>query len=95
MRQEIELDFKQGGLMQIQAPPVSVSQNFLTSSKTIQRLVGLTNLCRDDHVIEIDPGKGHVTEVLAKTCGRVTATPVRVPRALTSELKEFYILLQM
>ena len=51
-----------------QAPPVSisVSQNLLTSSKTIKRLVGLTSLCRDDHVIEIGPGKGHITEVLAR-----------------------------
>jgi 23S rRNA (adenine-N6)-dimethyltransferase len=57
-------------------PPVSVSQNFLTSSKTIRRLVGLTDLCRDDHVIEIDPGKGHITEVLAMTCGRVTAVEI-------------------
>lgn len=63
--------FKRG-----QAPPVSVSQNFLTRSKTIRRLVGLTNLCRDDHVVEIGPGKGHVTEVLAKTCGRVTAVEI-------------------
>lgn len=54
-------------------PPIFVSQNFLTSSETIQRLVGLTDLCGDDHVIEIGPGKGHITEVLARTCGRVTA----------------------
>lgn len=59
-----------------QVPPVSVSQNFLTSSRTIQRLVHRTNLCRDDHVIEIGPGKGHVTEVLARTCGRVTAVEI-------------------
>ncbi len=59
-----------------QAPPVSVSQNFLTSSKTIERLVGLTGLCRDDHVIEIGPGKGHITEVLARVCGRVTAVEI-------------------
>ena len=59
-----------------QAPPVSVSQNFLTSSKTIQRLVSRTNLCRDDHVVEIGPGKGHITEVLARTCGLVTAVEI-------------------
>lgn len=61
-----------------QAPPVSisVSQNLLTSSKTIKRLVGLTSLCRDDHVIEIGPGKGHITEVLARICGRVTAVEI-------------------
>ncbi len=59
-----------------QAPPISVSQNLLTSSKTIRWLVGRTNLCRDDHVVEIGPGKGHITEVLAETCGRVTAVEI-------------------
>lgn len=59
-----------------QAPPVSVSQNFLTSTKTIKGLVGRTSLCRDDHVIEIGPGKGHITRVLSETCGQVTAVEI-------------------
>jgi 23S rRNA (adenine-N6)-dimethyltransferase len=59
-----------------QALPVSVSQNFLTSYRTIKRLVGRTNLCRYDHVVEIGSGKGHITEVLAEICGRVTAVEI-------------------
>ncbi|MGE5579455.1 MAG: 23S ribosomal RNA methyltransferase Erm [Bacillota bacterium] len=59
-----------------QVPPVSFSQNFLTSSRTVKWLVGRTDLRRDDHVIEIGSGKGHVTEVLAETCGRVTAVEI-------------------
>lgn len=62
--------------MRGQTPPPSVSQNLLTGSRTIRRLVGRTSLCRDDHVIEIGPGKGHITEVLAETCGRVTAVEI-------------------
>jgi 23S rRNA (adenine-N6)-dimethyltransferase len=53
-----------------------VSQNFLTSYRTIKRLVGRTNLCRYDHVVEIGSGKGHITEVLAEICGRVTAVEI-------------------
>ncbi len=59
-----------------QAPPVSVSQNLLTSSRTIRWLVSRTTICSDDHVVEIGPGRGHITEVLARTCGRVTAVEI-------------------
>lgn len=69
-----------------QIPPVSVSQNFLTASKTIRRLVGQTSLCRNDHVIEIGPGKGHLTKVLAETCGWVTA--VEIDSAMCSRTAE-------
>ena len=49
----------------------SVSQNFLTSAKTIQKLLRLTSICNDDHLIEIGAGKGHITKELVKTCRSV------------------------
>ncbi|MCL2772726.1 MAG: rRNA adenine N(6)-methyltransferase family protein [Oscillospiraceae bacterium] len=48
--------------------PFSVSQNFLTSSKTIQRLLRRTSIGKDDFVIEIGCGRGHITKELVKVC---------------------------
>lgn len=67
-------------------PPVWVSQNFLTSSRIIRRLIYQTGLNHKDHVIEIGPGKGHVTNILTKQCGRVTA--VEIDLKLYEKLRE-------
>lgn len=47
--------------------PFSVSQNFLTSRKTIDRLLRLTDLSEADTILEIGAGKGHITKALADT----------------------------
>lgn len=53
--------------------PIWVSQNFLTSAKTIQRLIRKTSITTHDHIIEIGPGKGHITGELLKHCKKVSA----------------------
>jgi len=53
--------------------PIWVSQNFLTSKKTIHKLIGKTNINTHDHIIEIGPGKGHITNVLLQYCKKVSA----------------------
>lgn len=53
--------------------PFSISQNFLTGSRTIGRLLNLTNININDYVIEIGAGKGHITKALAKRAGTVDA----------------------
>jgi 23S rRNA (adenine-N6)-dimethyltransferase len=53
--------------------PLSVSQNFLTSSITIHSLLRRTTILASDHILEIGPGKGHITKALADRCGLVTA----------------------
>ena len=53
--------------------PPAVSQNFLTSSKTIKRLLKLTSINKNDSVIEIGCGKGHITRELIKICSSVNA----------------------
>lgn len=58
---------------QNRALPFSVSQNFLTSSRTIQRLLRLTTINKNDSVIEIGCGKGHITKELIKICDNVNA----------------------
>jgi 23S rRNA (adenine-N6)-dimethyltransferase len=69
-------------------PPIHVSQNFLTSSKTIERLIRRTNIGSEDHVIEIGPGKGHITKSLPCRSGRVTA--VDLDYSLYKKLTEKY-----
>ncbi len=54
-------------------PAYSVSQNFLTSKRTIARLIGIAKLSAVDDVIEIGAGKGHITRALAGTCRSVRA----------------------
>lgn len=54
-------------------PPVWVSQNFLTSRQTLRRLLRIAGLNQNDTVIEIGAGKGHITDLLLKNCGQVTA----------------------
>lgn len=49
----------------------SISQNFLTSTRTIERLLALTDLSAADTVLEIGTGKGHITRALSRRCGRV------------------------
>lgn len=55
------------------ALPLSISQNYLTSKTTIQRLLKKTTIDREDQVLEIGAGKGHITRELEKICKRVIA----------------------
>lgn len=54
----------------------SVSQNFLTSTRTIERLLAVANITRADAVWEIGAGKGHITRQLQKRCGQLTAVEI-------------------
>ena len=56
--------------------PYSVSQNYLTSKKTIKRLIRIAKLDSSDTVLEIGAGKGHITRVLAETCRQVISYEV-------------------
>ncbi len=53
--------------------PLWVAQNYLTGTKTIKRCIDRASLDKHDHVIEIGPGKGHITRVLINKCRQVTA----------------------
>lgn len=69
-----------------QEAPLWISQNFLTGRAEIQRLLGFADIKKSDHVLEIGPGKGHITKELIKRCGRLTA--VELDPALCGRLRE-------
>lgn len=65
-------------------PPTWVSQNFLTNKSIIHRLIRKTNISINDHVIEIGPGKGHITAMLLRCCKKVSA--IEIDRSLYERL---------
>lgn len=66
--------------------PLSFSQNFLTSRQTIRRLLALTDIGSRDLVVEIGPGKGHITRELLPQCGALLAA--ELDPALCAKLRE-------
>lgn len=70
----------------IQNPPLWVSQNFLTSSYTIKRIIRISSICKTDRVVEIGAGKGHITKFLLEKSGGVTA--LEMDRRLFSGLRK-------
>ena len=72
--------------IQKRGDPYSVSQNFLTSRRTIDRLIRIAGIRKDDTVLEIGAGKGHITKALANACCRVISYEID-PR-LYERLKE-------
>ncbi|MCH5261341.1 MAG: 23S ribosomal RNA methyltransferase Erm [Lachnospiraceae bacterium] len=65
---------------------VSHSQNFITDKKIINRIVHLSNIDKNDTVIEIGTGKGHLTEALCRKGGCVYS--VEIDRNLYESTKE-------
>lgn len=65
---------------------LSHSQNFLRDPELVKKLIEKSSLTRENTVIEIGPGKGIITSVLAKHCKRVLA--VEADKSLHAELKE-------
>lgn len=50
---------------------ISDSQNFITNKRLINKIVNLSNIKKEDIVLEIGTGKGHLTEVLCQKSGYV------------------------
>ena len=64
---------------------LSISQNFLTSRKTIERLIARTTLSKSDTVLEIGAGKGHITKALSEKCRSVIS--YELDQSLYAKLK--------
>ena len=57
-------------------PNKRLGQNFLIDPNIVRKIVALAELSPNDHVLEIGPGRGILTEALSRTAGRVTAIEV-------------------
>lgn len=53
--------------------PLWAGQNFLTSGPVIRRLLDTARIGKSDFVLEIGPGKGHITRELLARCGTLKA----------------------
>lgn len=69
-------------------PKKRFGQNFLTDPGYASRIVELASLSPDDTVIEIGPGRGAITKLLAETGCRVIA--LEVDRDLLDNLRESF-----
>jgi 16S rRNA (adenine1518-N6/adenine1519-N6)-dimethyltransferase len=58
----------------------ALGQNFLLNEELLARLIDHAGVGPDDHVLEIGPGPGVMTRLLAQRVGRVTA--IEIDRAL-------------
>lgn len=67
---------------------IKFSQNFLHSNSLVKNLVKLSKISKQDSVLEIGPGKGIITQNLAKVCKSVTA--IELDQKLAEELKTKY-----
>jgi 16S rRNA (adenine1518-N6/adenine1519-N6)-dimethyltransferase len=57
-------------------PNKRLGQNFLIDPNIVRKIVALAELVPSDHVLEIGPGRGILTEALSRAAGRVTAVEV-------------------
>jgi len=64
----------------------SLGQNFLVDTEVVERIVGALDLSHGEHVFEIGPGRGALTEKLLETGAVVTA--VEFDRDIAALLRE-------
>ncbi|MEY8352970.1 rRNA adenine N(6)-methyltransferase family protein [Lachnospiraceae bacterium 54-53] len=65
---------------------LTISQNFITSSKLLHRIVNLSTISKKDTVLEIGSGKGHLTNVLCEKCGYLYS--IEIDKQLFDKTKE-------
>ncbi len=73
------------------APKKSLGQNFLFDVNVLRRIVHTADLQPTDHILEIGPGLGALTKLLAETAESVTAVELddRLLPILQHELAEY------
>lgn len=72
-------------------PKKSLGQNFLCDENVLWRIVDAADIAPDDHVLEIGPGLGALTKLLAQTAVSVTAVELdaRLLPILATELAPY------
>ena len=58
------------------APKKSLGQHFLSDRNILNSVADAIDIAKDDVVIEIGPGRGSLTEILAERAGRVIAVEI-------------------
>ncbi len=51
----------------------ALGQNFLVDRNVLARIAGIVEIGPDDRILEVGPGKGALTEMLAQGCARLVA----------------------
>jgi 16S rRNA (adenine1518-N6/adenine1519-N6)-dimethyltransferase len=67
-------------------PRKRLGQHFLTDAHVLDLILAAAELSRDDTVVEIGPGLGILTKVLAESCGKVIA--IELDSKLASMLRK-------
>ena len=67
-------------------PKKSLGQNFLKNPRILARIAATAELTPNDHVVEIGPGLGYLTQILAQDAQKVTA--VEFDAEIIPKLKE-------
>lgn len=78
--------YKNNGKKDSHLQEIYGSQNFLTSRRLLERIVRKSTITKNDLVIEIGTGKGHLTEVLCRKAEYVYS--VEIDRKLYERAKE-------
>jgi 16S rRNA (adenine1518-N6/adenine1519-N6)-dimethyltransferase len=63
-------------ILDLPPPNKRLGQNFLIDPNIVRKIIALAELNTSDHVLEIGPGRGILTEALCHAAGRVTAVEV-------------------
>lgn len=63
-------------ILDLPPPNKRLGQNFLIDPNIVRKIVALAELNSSDHVLEIGPGRGILTEALCHAAGHVTAVEV-------------------
>ena len=59
-----------------QPPNTDLGQHFLIDDAMLERMVAIAGVNKDDHILEIGPGPGTLTQCLLKTGANVTAIEI-------------------
>ncbi|HEY6838127.1 MAG TPA: 16S rRNA (adenine(1518)-N(6)/adenine(1519)-N(6))-dimethyltransferase RsmA [Geobacteraceae bacterium] len=71
-------------------PKKALGQNFLTDANILQRIVAAVEIGPDDAVLEVGPGRGALTELMAEKAHRLVA--VELDRQLVPILRTAFLL---
>ena len=74
--------------MSTRRPLKALGQNFLVDNNIIDKIINSAAIKPEDSVLEIGPGRGALTEYLARKAGRLVL--IEYDHALAAALKERY-----